>query len=127
MLSRQAVMTLAGWRSRSRLSKLLIWAGRKSLPIYLTHQIILLSILYGVLQIVGPNRMAEAQPFMIQCEASCLQTAQPRTCRALCSCTVETLRQSDLWQKVLSNTTTAEDQTRISRAAQQCLRQSPPS
>ncbi|MBD2746866.1 DUF1624 domain-containing protein [Microvirga sp. BT688] len=127
MLSRQAVMTLASWRSRSRLSKLLIWAGRKSLPIYLTHQIILLTALYGVLQLIGPNRMAEAQPFMVQCEASCLQNAQPQTCRALCSCTVETLRQSDLWQKVLNDTTTAEDQTRISRAAQQCLRQSPPS
>jgi uncharacterized membrane protein len=127
LLPLQKTMSLSGWRSSGRLSGLLIWAGRKSLPIYLTHQIILLSILYGVLQIVGPNRMAEAQPFMIQCEASCLQTAQPRTCRALCSCTVETLRQSDLWQKVLSNTTTAEDQTRISRAAQQCLRQSPPS
>ncbi|MBF9197609.1 heparan-alpha-glucosaminide N-acetyltransferase [Microvirga terrestris] len=127
LLASQKTMSLAGWRSRDPFSRLLIWAGRKSLPIYLTHQIILLSILYGVLQIVGPNRMAEAQPFMIQCEASCLQNAQPQTCRNLCSCTVETLRQSDLWQKVLDNTTTAQDQTRISRAAQQCLRQSPPS
>ncbi|WP_052003203.1 heparan-alpha-glucosaminide N-acetyltransferase [Microvirga sp. BSC39] len=127
LLTRRETMSLAGWRSRDWFSGLLIWAGRKSLPIYLTHQIILLGLLYGVLQIVGPNRMAEAQPFMNQCEASCLQNAQPQTCRALCSCTVETLRQSDLWQKVIDNTTTAADQTRISRAAQQCLRQSPPS
>ncbi len=127
LLARQVTMSLAGGRSKDGFSRLLIWAGRKSLPIYLTHQVILLGILYGVLQIVGPNRMAEAQPFMIQCEASCLQNEQPGTCKSLCSCTVETLRQSDLWQKVLNNTTTAEDQTRISRAAQQCLRQSPPS
>ncbi len=127
LLVRREIRNLASWRSKDPFSRLLIWVGRKSLSIYLTHQIILLGILFGVLQIVGPNRMAEAQPFMAQCEATCLRNAQPQSCRALCSCTVESLRKSGLWQKVLSNTATAEDQTGISRAAQQCLRQSPPS
>ncbi len=127
LLARPGAMGLARWRARNALSRTLIWAGRNSLPIYLTHQIVLLSVLYGVLQIVGPNRMAEARPFMNQCQAVCLQNSQPQTCRALCACTVETLRESGLWQKVLGNTTSPEDQTQISRAAQQCLRKSPPS
>jgi uncharacterized membrane protein len=126
LLARAETMELARWRAGNPLARILVWAGRKSLPIYLTHQIVLLTVLYGVLQIVGPNRMAEAQPFMDQCQAICLRNSQPQTCRALCACTIETLRESDLWQKVLSNTTSPEDQTRISQAAQQCLRQSPP-
>ncbi|MBB4041695.1 putative membrane protein [Microvirga flocculans] len=126
LLARRETGALALWRAKDPLSKGLAWAGRKSLPIYLIHQLILLGALYGVLQITGPSPMAEARPFMIQCEATCLQNAQPQTCRALCSCTVDTLRKSGLWQKVLNNTVSAEDQTLISRAAQQCLRQRPP-
>jgi uncharacterized membrane protein len=127
LVAQPGAMGLARWRARNPFFRTLVWAGRKSLPIYLTHQIVLLTVLYGVLQITGPNRMAEARPFMNQCQAICLQNSQPQTCRALCACTVESLRQSGLWQKVLGNTTSPEDQTQISRAAQQCLRTSPPS
>lgn len=127
LLPRKETSSLARWRASGAFYKILVWAGRQSLPIYLTHQLVLLAVLYGVLQIVGPNPVAEARPFMNECEASCLQqNAQPGTCRAVCSCVVETLRQSDLWQKVLGNTVGTEDQTRISRVAQQCLRGNPP-
>jgi uncharacterized membrane protein len=119
---------LGHWRARGPLSKTLIWAGRKSLPIYLIHQIVLLAALYGVLQMVGPNPAAEARPFREECERSCLaQGAQIQTCRAICSCTITQMRGNDLWQKFLANTLTLEDQTRISRTAQQCLREVPPS
>ena len=123
LLARREALGLARWRARDPLSRALIWAGRKSLPIYLVHQIVLLAVLYGVLQIVGPDPVAEARPFTDQCEATCLQqNARPQTCRAACSCTVVSMRESDLWRKFLSNRIDAEDQVRISRAAQQCLR-----
>ncbi len=125
LLARASTMRLAHWQAHDPLSRLLVWSGRKSLPIYLAHQVVLLGILYGVLQITGPNPRAEAQPFMNECVSTCLMNAQPETCIALCSCTVDTLRQSDLWQKVLRGTTTADEQVQISRAAQQCLRRPP--
>lgn len=125
LLPRVGTMSLARWQARGALSRLLVWAGRKSLPIYLTHQIVLLGILYGVLQVTGPNPRAEAKPFMNECVSTCLMNAQPETCNAICSCTVDTLRQSDLWQKVLRGTITADERTQISRTAQQCLRRTP--
>ncbi|MCG7394120.1 DUF1624 domain-containing protein [Microvirga sp. ACRRW] len=125
LLLRTGTMRLARWQARDVLSRTLVWAGRKSLPIYLVHQLVLLGLLFGVLQITGPNLKAEAQPFMNECVSTCLMNAQPATCNAVCSCTVDTLRQSDLWQKVLRGETTAEDQTQISRTAQQCLRRAP--
>lgn len=126
LLNQAETMRLAQWRAKGAFSQILIWAGRKSLPIYLIHQLVLLGVLYGVLQITGPNPRAEAQPFMSECVATCLiQNAQPKTCNAVCSCTVDTLRQGDLWRKILSGTTSAEERTQISRAAQQCLRRTP--
>ncbi|RDI59788.1 DUF1624 domain-containing protein [Microvirga subterranea] len=126
LLRLRETMVLARWRATNWLSKGLVWAGRKSLPIYLTHQIVLLAVLYGVLQIVGPNPAAEARPFIAECEANCVeQNGQPGLCRSTCTCIAENLRQSDVWRKILDGTVTAEDQTRISRTAQQCLRRAP--
>ena len=126
LLPLKETMGLARWRAEDGFSRGLVWAGRKSLPIYLTHQIVLLAILFGVLQIVGTNPVAEARPFMMECEANCVeQNGQPGLCRSTCSCIVDNLRQGDLWQKILENTVEAEDQTRISRVAQQCLRRAP--
>jgi uncharacterized membrane protein len=119
LLAKMETLSLARWRAKDTASRLLIWAGRKSLPIYLVHQIVLLSVLYGLLQIAGPNPLAA-------CETICLrQNGQPSLCRPVCSCIVGNLPQRDFWQRLLDNEASADDEIQTSRAAQQCMRRDP--
>jgi len=119
LLPLKETLRLARWQAGNALGKALVWAGRKSLPIYLVHQLVLLGILYGVLQIVGPHPSAA-------CQQVCLmQGGQPSLCPSVCACIVEDVPGRKFWRRVLDNDLTTEDQTRISKAAQQCVRHPP--
>jgi len=121
LLAQREALSLARWRADNPLYRMLVWAGRKSLPIYLTHQIVLLGVLYGVAQIAGPSPSAACQQICL------MQNGNPALCPSVCSCILQQVPERDLWQRLLANRAVAEDNTRISRAAQQCMRQSPPS
>lgn len=118
-LARRETLTLARWRATGAFWRGLIWAGQKSLPIYLIHQIVLLGALYGVLQLAGPNPRAA-------CRQVCLiQGGQPELCPSVCSCIVEQVPERGTWKAILGNTVGTEIETRLSKAAQQCMRRPP--
>lgn len=95
----------ARWRPNSGPARLVSLAGGNSLFVYLVHQPLFIGALMLVMQLSGPKLPdAEAAPFLTACQRSCVATGTPKqACERVCSCSMDGLKQANLWVKVLAD------------------------
>lgn len=110
------------WEARNRLGRGLVWAGRRSLPIYLIHQPVLLALLYP-LSLIAPSQIdREAVRFAEAFEESCrIAGGAADACEAAAVCTEDRLRAEGLWTDALLNRLSVEGRARATTLARECM------
>ncbi|MET0605552.1 MAG: heparan-alpha-glucosaminide N-acetyltransferase [Beijerinckiaceae bacterium] len=113
---------LGAWRPASTLSRALILAGRWSLLIYVLHQPVLMAALWPLAPSVrGAAAIDDSIGFRSACEQRCRATgASAVSCETYCGCAVRELRSARMWDSVLRDRISPEEQTKISEITQRC-------
>jgi uncharacterized membrane protein len=110
------------WRAGDRLTKGLVWAGRRSLPIYLIHQPLLLALLYPLSLIATPAIEREALRFTEAFEESCrLAGGAAEACEAAAVCTEDRLKSEGMWRDAVLNRLTVDGRARALTLARECM------
>jgi uncharacterized membrane protein len=115
-LARGAFGRAGAWHASNPLSRALVWAGRWSLPIYLTHQLVLFGGLYALREAIGPNPVA-------LCVQECVRrSGDSARCRVSCTCVVGALRERGALGRIMTGPPSEPDRAILDDARQMCAR-----
>lgn len=115
---------LRDFPARSVVSRMLVWAGRWSLVIYLVHQPLMLGGLMALSTVVSPWETRQAENFIGSCEASCYESSgYVDYCTAYCACALERVVTEDLWALLENEQRSADEESALVDLANQCAAQ----
>ncbi|WP_320199915.1 heparan-alpha-glucosaminide N-acetyltransferase [Agrobacterium sp. rho-13.3] len=117
-----------GWLDRFRTPSAqknpLALFGRHSLLFYIVHQPVLLGIVYLASLIVPPAPVDQVEAYKQSCEASCVQQQNGlEICQSFCGCTLEKSQAENLFDPMMANSLSPDQQTKIGEIAAQCSRE----
>lgn len=116
------LLPVPAWPARGPVLAGLAAIGRRSLVIYLLHQPLIFGSLWLYGEVVGPDPVAEAAPFVSRCTAGCREVGtEEAVCRRSCECTVAGLKREDRWSRIAAGRQTPEDAERASALAGECF------
>lgn len=104
-------------------SNIIARAGRHSLVFYLAHQPILFGLVY-LLSVVAPAPKPDPSiSYLRQCQTSCVESATESLCRSFCQCTLDRMKEKNLFEPLQSGRIRADNNDEIQGIALQCTEQ----
>lgn len=120
------------WRSarpapQSAVTRALAWAGRRSLPIYLVHQPVLIGACLLAVQLGAGQIRDEVGYFIGECARTCeARGSSAAFCRAACSCLATDAQAAGLWTQATRTGLSVEEKERFDGLARACAMRQPP-
>ena len=121
---------LDNWQPKNLLSRSLVWGGRHTLIVYLTHQPVLFALVFVGSTFATPREMdiSGAQSGFIRgCETQCVATGgEAGLCTRACGCIAQEATDQGMSRAVARNQLNPEQQVAFNEITKACLRRLTP-
>ena len=114
------------WQPDTFLGRSLVWAGRRTLVIYLTHQPVLFALVFVGATLITPRDadiLGAQSGFIRGCETQCVATGgEAALCVRACGCIAQVATDAGMGRAVARNQLSPEEQTKFNDFTKVCLR-----